>query len=113
MANKIQHFFIVTFIMVIGFLFIRAFYFFHLEYKSSINGLVSVKSKGSRGSNYVTIKNNLSKKSQTYDFQGMDELYSMINIGDSCCKFSNSYYVFFYPKKNQFAFKDSFEFWHY
>ncbi len=102
------------FTLVTVFLFSRAFYLFHQEYRSSINGnLVKIK-KGSKASNYFTIVDSNTTEILTYDFKGRDDVLKKVNIGDSCSKSANSYFISFYKKANsQYYLIDSFEFWHY
>jgi hypothetical protein len=84
------------------------------NYKSIYSGLVIDKHKGSKGSRIISIQNIFDAKIVGLDILGNDEIYQIINKGDSILKNNNSYFINVYSKrKDKFKYLDSLELWHY
>jgi hypothetical protein len=111
--SKIEKILIAASISLILLLFINGFFVDRRKYIMKVDGIVSGKVKGSKGSIILQLKKKESLDSTKFWFSADTPTYSEIEIGDSVVKPSNSYFLFLYKKDNfKFHFVDSIEIHH-
>lgn len=113
--NRTAKIFITLFIIFLIGLFVRGFYLDKKMLKISVNGIVTEKRKGSKGSQIVDIRNSMTNSITELLFPPFDKTYffDKVNVNDSVFKYPNSYFVSFYRKGEKYVLVDSFEVYHY